>query len=291
MKSSWVNLALLLVVIVAVPLAINLLFKVSAPFWFLEAEWSPGELLGYCAGILAAVATFYAVYLTGKNDREARKEDARLAVIPCLVPVAVCRRPHPKGFDEVDLSYDDILNDVFSRQERPHVIVVGSSGSLSYSDSLKEEELDELKCLLGIAVPNREARGLLMLQSAEGAYFFFDYCNRGNGPAVNVSFNVDRRGEEGGLRLTTEPVTLSLGDKYSVLFLVMSKEQLSVGGYLAVRYSDVLGNRYIQKFEYGIKEVSFDDGTALHSYFDLNPNRELVSRAGEGDGSQRGIRS
>ena len=241
-------------------------------------------MLTYCAGMVAAIATFLAVYLTSEHDRKARREDSRLSVIPCISPTEVHRRAYPHGLMDCEEysahSYDELLRDVFGRKERPHAIVAEKNGGLRYCNSLKKDELDELKRVLEIGIGSRE---MASLQAAVGNYFFFDFLSHGNGAAVNACFKIEENEDKEKKSRTTEPITLPVGDRYSILILFMSEERLRAGGRLVLAYDDVLGNRYEQVYLYGIRALPYADAPDDEErvFFKLKLDRRLVLPAGK----------
>lgn len=56
--------------IIVLPIAIHFLFKQDFNIKWLYAEWSAGDVLGYCGTIIGALATIIAVYITIKHTKE-----------------------------------------------------------------------------------------------------------------------------------------------------------------------------------------------------------------------------
>lgn len=59
------------------PLLINLAFQHIAPVGFLEARWTPGELLGYAGGVFSCLGTVFLGCLTLHQNRLLRNETNR----------------------------------------------------------------------------------------------------------------------------------------------------------------------------------------------------------------------
>lgn len=59
------------------PLLVNLAFQHTAPVGFLEARWTPGELLGYAGGVFSCLGTIFLGCLTLHQNRLLRNETNR----------------------------------------------------------------------------------------------------------------------------------------------------------------------------------------------------------------------
>ena len=55
---------------IVLPIAIHFLFKQDFNIKWLYAEWSAGDMLGYCGTIIGALAAIIAVYITIKHTKE-----------------------------------------------------------------------------------------------------------------------------------------------------------------------------------------------------------------------------
>lgn len=72
------------VVGIAIPIITNLIFKLVTNHYFLNAEWTAGEFLGYCGSIYGAIATIVALYLTIDFNITNQREAKKLSIRPYL---------------------------------------------------------------------------------------------------------------------------------------------------------------------------------------------------------------
>lgn len=72
---------------VAIPLAINALFKIPAPCPLFEAEWEAGEAMGYVSGSLTFIGTMFLGWVSWKQNRDLQKkqDDTFIAENSCIV--------------------------------------------------------------------------------------------------------------------------------------------------------------------------------------------------------------
>ena len=57
-----VLIIIFILTLIIVPLIINIIFKMDAGIWFIQAEWTAGEALHYVASVMAAFGTIYLAY-------------------------------------------------------------------------------------------------------------------------------------------------------------------------------------------------------------------------------------
>ena len=67
----------IIVLCLLTPLLINLAFQHVAPVSFLEARWTPGELLGYTGGVFSCLGTVFLGCLTLHQNKLLRDETNR----------------------------------------------------------------------------------------------------------------------------------------------------------------------------------------------------------------------
>lgn len=72
--------------IFVVPVLINVLFKIPAPFDFFEAEWSGGEILAYISGVLSFGSTTFLGFIAFKQNSTLQRieRDNFLASSSCM---------------------------------------------------------------------------------------------------------------------------------------------------------------------------------------------------------------
>lgn len=110
------------IVAIAAPILVHIAFNIETPCSALMPTWTSGEVLAYIGALLGAITTIVAVFLTVKNSDEARKEDLRLSVLPCIV-VQDLRRVNRKSFFEVMREQGSLDSDEGMTAKEPYTEV------------------------------------------------------------------------------------------------------------------------------------------------------------------------
>lgn len=115
LRHKVISIFLVLLLFVIPLIAVNILFKLETDVWFLQAEWSAGDILGYIAGFEAFIGTLLLGVAALKqsdraneiNDRlmQMQEESQRFEIREKAAPIAVI----PQTADQKKQSY--VIND------------------------------------------------------------------------------------------------------------------------------------------------------------------------------------
>lgn len=254
--------AICLVASILIPLIIQFLFSLNAPLPFFVAQWSAGDMLGYCAGIGGAAATIIAVVMTIREEREGRIETQRLASIPCI------------ALDLPD-SIERVRSALSAMKGKMRFIIV-RNGQISLKDNLSDEQqplvydgpfVTKVDGPIQYCTPNQAVWHLVTM------------TNAGNGTAVNAKAWLEKDGsapQYNEKTLHTGPVQLLPGNSSNIFILFEDREDKStLGEYtLVIDYFDVLGNQYRQSHTISIGAGTPD--AKQPTYFDMSIDQQLI---------------
>ena len=262
-----------IVFIVAIPLLINLAFKVSAPIGILFAEWDAGSALAFYGVIVASFSTVAGVYLSIDYSQKNLQADTKNRVQPYLflstMNVHNDYDPFLDGFDKAfeefapQKSEDRSIESTgYSESKLDKAFFVISAKGITVQQNLTEEQRESL-----------EHRGFRDIKDAMWTIGVHDDLisipceveNVGSGAAINIRVGFNRtNGEKKYIR----PIALKTGQTlYLHIFSVNPPENM-LGEYeLEFRYEDIIGTKYLQKYP-----VSFSRGknNYIHQTINLN---------------------
>lgn len=72
------------VVLFGIPLLINIAYKTSAPWSFMQTEWDAGNALSFYGTVLGSAVTLVGIRLTLKNEQLQRKKDEAITYKPII---------------------------------------------------------------------------------------------------------------------------------------------------------------------------------------------------------------
>jgi hypothetical protein len=149
---------------------VHILYKFTAPYTWLVAEWEAGDLLNYCGAMLGAAATIIAIILTITFTVENQKIERKLSIKPCLNTIYI-----PK-FTRKDI--------VFKERQLIYIIYPidkeGNIGSLHETPYFLKKEEDTNKEIL-------ESSSFYK----ENYIIHYIISNIGAGNAINIKFTID----------------------------------------------------------------------------------------------------
>lgn len=247
---------------ILIPLIIQFLFSLNAPLPFFVAQWSAGDMLGYCAGIGGAAATIIAVVMTIREERKGRIETQRLASIPCIAL-------------ELPESIERVSSELSTMKGKMCFIIV-SNGQISLKNNLSDEQqslvydrafVTKVDGPIQYCTPNQAVWHLVTMASA------------GNGTAVNAKAWLEKDNRAplyNGKTLHTEPIQMLPGKSCSIFILFENREDKSTQGEytLVIDYFDVLGNQYRQSHTISIGAGTPD--AKQPTYFDMSIDQQLI---------------
>lgn len=228
--------------------------------------WVSGEVLAYIGALLGAIATIVAVFLTVKNSDEARKEDLRFSVLPCIA-VQDLRRVNRKSFFEVMREQGSLDSDEGMTEKEPYAEVkiekeyaICSAEGFYYRCELTDEQRKKIE--YHSVVPTEGASGVMLLAANTSAYLPLLFSNVGNGTAVNCCVSVVKADAirdvklEGLLSCSIRQMAIG-SERYLGLYFDDCNPDCSGKYQIVVMYEDTYGNKYVQDF---VLEIGPTDG-------------------------------
>ena len=253
-----------LIVSIFLPLIVQILFYLHAPLPFLVAQWSAGDILGYCSGIGSAAATIIAVVMTIREERTGRIETQRLASIPCIT-----LKLH---------NSDEKTNTTLSAMENNMRFIVVSNEQINIENRLSKEQ----QPMISDGPLTIKGDGPIQCGVLNPAlWYWVTMTNVGNGAAINVKawLEKDRCAPSyKGKTLHTGPAQLITGSSSDFLILFEDCDDDSTQGEytLVIDYFDVLANQYRQSHAISIGENS--QNKKRQASFDLSVDQQLVEK-------------
>lgn len=210
-EHKGISIIIIMIIFILPVVIINTLFKIAAPYEWLIAEWTAGELLNYWGAILGAAATIIAIVLTIRFTIENQKDERKLSIKPCLnttyKPMFIRTESIVSGGEIVYIMYP--LNEKDENEN------IGASYEPTYS--LKKAEEDKVK-------------GTLDSLSFYKKNYIIHYriSNVGAGNAINIKFMIDGK-------LIIPPFTLIANSNRA--FIINLKSQLLNKGNRFIRFT------------------------------------------------------
>ena len=284
-RSKWKTIRPWIVAALSLPLAIHIVFKISAPTSIITAEWSAGEILDYVGSLLGALATIVALRWTILEERNGRAEEQRLAAIPCMAITSLERNTVNSLFDFNNGSnrQDSSLpsSDKYVEYELQKEYIVVSKGVITYQSRLTDEQQN--KVVHGNWMPERISENVRAVVANDSIYLPLVLHSVGNGPAINVSVHLEKNGvaptsDHNGCPSQLSPKQLLVGNNRYVGILIDERmNPLSNGDYaLVISYCDVMGHKYLQKHELTITTERSETSGQSPSSFDFKIDAVLV---------------
>lgn len=270
MKHAFVIFGIAFVALaVIVPIVIHSWFDAPAATPWSISEWTAGDILSYCGGVLGAAATMAAVVLTIRFSSDEMVESQRLAAVPCIALQSLrdYRGVLLKTPEKLDRDY--LIPDTENREiafysdlDPADSALFLKSGSAKTESSLKWN--DQVDLNISIVVPSISI-GLKVISV-------------GNGPALNVSYALcDRDGNQFTYNgREAQSATKQMMVEQSAFLGLLFKGKSSIYPeplYLTIKYEDTLGNHYQQLHEIRLYSVN---GEPKGCSVDLKICRELA---------------
>lgn len=268
-----------------IPLAINTLFKIKAPCAFFAAEWSAGDALSFYGTMLASVATIIGVYMSIRYAQKSYRDDVRNQVLPFFAVTQLRKKsrydPFLAGFDDKEKVKECSDGDLprYEEYKLSEVYIVIDAEGIQYKAELKENQRQMLE-QGGLAWHN-DGTGRCFLQAGIYVSMPFEAVNIGNGGAINTQISFHKKD---GPRNAVPLFTIKQSEKfYFHIFSDNTDFVVNQKYVIELKYGDILGNYYIQKYPitFGIDS---NDGRFYQS-IDLTGTQHLVNdNENEGQG-------
>lgn len=248
-KRQWISIGIFFVIFcIAIPLLINVLFKVAAPFDVFVAKWSAGDALSFYAAIISAILAIYGISLTIQSSRTEMNENIRNNVLPFII----------LEFLETKTKQRDLFScDITEELPDPEITDYIESPLTEMVFVIKASEVIPKRFLSGHQRTVIENGGYRNVPISEGAtvtvqdmyvYVPLHLENVGNGAAVSMRIGLNRVRTD-CVRKYIKPIPLKVGKSVKVAIYSddLKLESPELGDYeLEIIYYDIYGNRYRQ---------------------------------------------
>lgn len=271
LKKYWKGIVSFFVIgVVIIPLLIHCAFKATAPWKFLVATWSSGDVLAFYGVIVGAVATVGGVYLSIQYSQQAAREDMHDKVRPFLVvtPLMVEGKvdlisellmPKAKKIEEQSTYYKEYILD--------RVCFVLRNGKVSAHSKLTPEQ-EEAKRKFGRRQTENE-KGEPVITAADVTTMSIVVENLGVGVANRLLIGFNKEQDDQDQMVLTVP--LKVNATLTLEVYIENPQTADYGTYiLRFEYQDIYENTYQQSYH-----VTLSKGKTGSELFFLNEGRQV----------------
>lgn len=255
-KHALIISTLALLFVLGIPVLINCLFKLHPSIDFFSAEWDAGDALGFYGTLLGAVATVGGVFLSIQYAQKNYREDERNRQLPFFALTYMRPNSNYSPFQSLPTEQEsktEISNDEirYSEERLNSFYIVLSTKGISYLKQLSEKQQ---KILLQDGYDwepqDQNSRNYKLIRN-QYVSIPFEAENVGNGAALDlmVAFNLKNSSEQHGVSVYTVKTNDVI---YFHIFSEMERNELFGEYILELRYRDILGNSYSQKYPISI---------------------------------------
>lgn len=276
-KYKWKLLLAFAIFIVAIPLGINSLFKLTAPLNIFIAEWGAGDALAFYGVMLASATSIIGVYISIEYAQRNYRIDEVNRVKPyfALTPCSSQSKLNPSALFNsggVETNTDEKNQNVFTYEEYrlKEIYIVIEQTTIAFRERLSNAQQQRLKSG-GLEWCNQGGR-YHTLQTCTFVSMPFEVENVGNGAATNTKIAFYKKGEE---RMGVSLYTVKKSDLFK--FHIFCDDENIVKGndyMIELIYGDIIGNDYSQKYP-----VAFDEDAETKRFcttVDLSGKQELT---------------
>lgn len=274
-KYKWKLLVASVIFIIAIPLAINVLFKTAAPWDIFVAEWEASDALAFYGAILASVATIIGVYVSIEYAQKNYRLDEANRVKPYFALTHY--RSHSKSnllsninTNQKDECTDGQSEDTYEEYRLKRVYIIIKKAGVEFKDKLSPAQQQRLKS--GEFEWFDHGGGCYSLQPHPFISMPFEAENVGNGAATNTMIGFYKKGER---RKGTRLYTIKTGDSFYFHVFCDDADIVDGSDYtIELYYGDITGNYYSQKYP-----VTFSRADHFCSTIDLSGKQEIEEKS------------
>ena len=255
-KYKWKLLLAFAIFIVAIPLGINSLFKLTSPLNIFIAEWGAGDALAFYGVMLASATTIIGVYISIEHAQRNYRIDEVNRVKPyfALTHYRSQSKLNPSALfnsGEVETNKGEKNQDVFTYEEHrvKAIYIIIEKTTISFRERLSKAQQQRLKsggfewCNQGGGCHTLHARTFVSMP--------FEVENVGNGAATNTTVAFYKKGEKqkGEKQKGVNLYTIKQGASF--YFHIFCDDANIVKGndyIIELLYGDIIGNNYSQKY-------------------------------------------
>lgn len=243
-KKYWVVLLLLTI---GIPALINWLFKIHPTIPFFSAEWDAGAALGFYGTLLASFIAIIGVFISVNYAQENYRKDEKNRQLPYL---AMTYMRKDSKFNLLDSAFsqtresDNDADSYYTEYRLNRVYIIISNDGIEYRKNL--DKMQESILQQGGLAWVTEG-GIKALKPHNYISLPFEIENVGNGAAIDFKLAFNKKDSSNPHAVSL--FTLKCGDKvYFHIFSDLESEELLGEYMLELQYSDILCNRYSQKY-------------------------------------------
>lgn len=247
LKAYWRKLLIFIIVfIVLIPVGINMAFKCSCGIEFFEAEWGPGDALGFYGAILASVATIIGVYLSIEYAQRNYREDEKNRIRPYLALTHMHAKSRYNLFSPISIQNKQEMqeNKLYCEFRLDEVYIIISRTGIEFKDRLTDAHN---KLLQTAGFGWKVSEHGYTLEANDYVSLPFEVDNVGSGAAIDFKLCFYRKGSDNPRGVSL--YTLKLGGKIYFHIFSELEDQTLFGEYLLdFRYKDIQNTNYSQKY-------------------------------------------
>ena len=250
-KYKWKLLLAFAIFIVAIPLGINSLFKLTSPLNIFIAEWGAGDALAFYGVMLASATTIIGVYISIEYAQRNYRIDEANRVKPYLALTHY--KSHSKanlfsnlapGQTEKSIGEQDQGTSEYEEYRLERVYIIIGQATIEFRDRFSDAQQQRLKS--GGFEWCNQGGGCHTLQARTFVSMPFEVENVGNGAATNTMVAFYKKGEK---RKGVSLYTIKQGASF--YFHIFCDDANIVKGndyIIELLYGDIIGNYYSQKY-------------------------------------------
>lgn len=283
-KYKWKLLLAFAIFIVAIPLGINSLFKLTAPLNIFIAEWGAGDALAFYGVMLASATSIIGVYISIEHAQRNYRIDEINRVKPyfALTHYRSQSKLNPSALfnsGEVETNKGEKNQDVFTYEEHrvKAIYIIIEKTTISFRERLSKAREQRLRsggfelCNKGGECHTPRARDCTSTP--------FEVENVGNGAATNTVVAVYKKGEK---RKVVNLYTIKQGDSFYLHVYCDDANIVKGNDYIIeLLYGDIIGNYYSQKYPMTFDEDA--DTKRICPSIDLSGKQEIIDMNTEED--------
>lgn len=253
-KYKYQIIIALIIALICIPLGIHILFSVAAPFDFLRAKWTAGDVLSFYGTIIGALCTILGVFLSIQYAQKNYKEDTEKRVLP-YIGVTMLDVKNKNNIFNV-LSYEDNSEDCNTYEEflanKCCFTVDKDIINYRYDLSKRQKKL----VMSGGMEETTDRNGVKILKHNNILSIPFMLQSVGNGPAICCRIGLHTQFTKWDHGKYFPPKYFSQGESFHVCIFFEDISSCEVGQtfYLRVAYENIYGDTYFQEYKVIVKE-------------------------------------
>lgn len=244
----------LIIVLICIPFGIHILFSVPAPFKFLQAKWTAGDILSFYGTIVGAFCTVLGVFLSIQYAQKNYKEDTEKRVLPYIGLTKLDEKNKNNIFNII--SSKDIPDEESGYKEflsQKCCFIIHNGEIIPKYDLSKSQKALLMNCGMEETI---DSNGVQILRNRNIVSFPFILESMGNGPAVCCRIGLHTQSTKWDQGKYLPPRYFSLGSSFNVriFFEDITKCQIGDTFYFRVAYENIYGDKYLQEYPIIVKD-------------------------------------